>query len=325
MSVGRDSPQLGEGIIMAIFEQMLIFLFLLVVGMFARQRGFLTVDNHRQLISLVVNLASPALIISNDLGALPSDMSFFFKALYVIILCQALLLLCGVIYQVLCRRDPQAVLYNYGTFLTNVVFIGIPFVHTLYGKSSESMLYMAVFIILNNIFTFSYGIWLLKRGTVQHATFGSMIKNPPLLAAMGLIVLYVFNLRLPDLALSSLKMLGQLAPPLSMMLIGASLVGTKVSELLKDGALLVFTLVKMLVIPAAIVLTLRFFTTDLNLLGVCMVCIATPTGVMLPMLTTLHRPELSIMANRMVTITTAVAVLTIPLVHLTVTTPLPFL
>ncbi|MCR5535782.1 MAG: AEC family transporter [Succinivibrio sp.] len=306
---------------MAILEQMLIFLFLLATGMFARHKGFLTAENHRQLISLVVNLCSPALIISNDLGSLPSDLNFFIRALYIIFLCQGLLLLCGGLYQFICRRDPRSVLYNYGTFLTNVVFIGIPFVHTLYG-SGESMLYMAVIIILNNIFTFSYGIWLLKRGTVQKAKLSTMLKNPPLLAAMGLIVLFVFKLQLPDLVGSSLKMLGQIAPPLSMMLIGASLVGTRVSELLKDSALMIFTLLKMLVIPAFIVLTLRFFTTDLNLLGVCMISIATPTGVMLPMLTTLHRPELSVMANRMVTITTAVAVLTIPAVNLAITVPL---
>ena len=98
-----------------------------------------------------------------------------------------------------------------------------------------------------------------------------------------------------------------------MMIIGASLASLNLKELFMDGKLLVFSFIKLVVIPVAGVLLIRQFVSSEVICGVCMVMLATPVGSMTAMLAQQYEGDYE-MASKGVALTTVLSVVTMPLV-----------
>ena len=53
---------------MVILKQMLIFLLMMLVGIVAQKKGYITSNNQKQISGLIVNIANPAMILSACIG-----------------------------------------------------------------------------------------------------------------------------------------------------------------------------------------------------------------------------------------------------------------
>lgn len=70
---------------MAVLQQMLIFLCLMLVGIYARRKGMLTEKNQQQISAITVNIAYPAIILSgvgNGEEPMSGDVCFDFNGDY---------------------------------------------------------------------------------------------------------------------------------------------------------------------------------------------------------------------------------------------------
>lgn len=105
---------------------------------------------------------------------------------------------------------------------------------------------------------------------------------------------------MPDFAVTTAKNLSNLTAPLSMLVIGASFLDFKIIDLFTDTKLLLFSGIKMLLIPMAGTWIIKQFVDDPMILGVCMVMLATPVGSMTAMLAQqcLHSNMMEIMIWR---------------------------
>ena len=110
-----------------------------------------------------------------------------------------------------------------------------------------------------------------------------------------------------------IDMLADMTAPLSMMVIGASFGQMSVREMATDLRLLVFSGIKLLLIPIGGMWILSKFVDNSMLLGVCMVMLATPVGSMTAMLAQQYNCD-SELASKGVALTTLLSVATIPLV-----------
>ena len=106
-----------------------------------------------------------------------------------------------------------------------------------------------------------------------------------------------------------------LAAPLSMMVIGQSMIHISLKELLTDLKLLLFTLIKLIAVPIIGVLLLQLFCKDDMLIKVCCIMMATPIGSMTAMMAQQYGGNYKL-ASRGVALSTILSVLTIPIVSL---------
>lgn len=98
------------------------------------------------------------------------------------------------------------------------------------------------------------------------------------------IVLYITNLPVPLILEDTATFTGAITGPLSMLVIGDSLAQTRLRDLFTDVRLLVFSVVKLVLLPALLLWGLCFFIKDPIFRGVCLVMMATPVGSMTVML-----------------------------------------
>lgn len=129
------------------------------------------------------------------------------------------------------------------------------------------------------------------------------------------IILYLANIQLPYVLAQSISMVGSMTAPLAMMLLGSFLMDTDWKGLI-DGKMIAFTFIKMLVIPIGITLLLGQFVHNTYLLAACMAALATPSGNVIPLLAAIYNKEAYTVSVQGIAVTTAVTVVTMPLVAL---------
>ena len=147
------------------------------------------------------------------------------------------------------------------------------------------------------------------QGTVELV---KKIFNIGVIACITAMLLYFLQTPVPSFLQAFITNLGNLTAPLSMMVIGASLAQMPLKELFLDKKLLLFSLVKLLLLPAVWMIMVNRVAEQEILRGVCLVMMATPAGSMTAMLAQQYGGDYET-ASRGVALTTVLSVITMPL------------
>ena len=148
------------------------------------------------------------------------------------------------------------------------------------------------------------------QGTVEIV---KKIFNIGVIACIAAMLLYFLQTPVPSFLQAFITNLGNLTAPLSMMIIGASLAQMPLKELFLDKKLLLFSLVKLLLLPAVwMIMVNRVAEQEILRGGVCLVMMATPAGSMTAMLAQQYGGDYET-ASRGVALTTVLSVITMPL------------
>ena len=148
-----------------------------------------------------------------------------------------------------------------------------------------------------------------KQGTVE---IMKKVFNIGVIACIAAMLIYFLRIPVPSFLQAFITNLGNLTAPLSMMIIGASLAQMPLKELFLDKKLLLFSLVKLLILPAAWMLMVNRVAEQEILRGVCLVMVATPAGSMTAMLAQQYGGDYET-ASRGVALTTVLSVVTMPI------------
>jgi hypothetical protein len=275
----------------------------------------ITKDNQKQLSAIVLNIANPALMIYGAVEDTPHIGGGELAVTCAVILgLFAVMILLAIFVPSLLgfKKDSRGIIRLMLVF-SNIGFMGMPLVQSLYG--SEAVIYVVLFLIPFNVLFYTYGIFVISKEKGGKGSLKQML-NVGVIAGIITVIIYFANIKLPMVITESLSMLSKLTGPLSMMIIGSSLMDLDYKKIFKNVSLLVFTVVKMIVLPVAILFVLKRIITNEMLLNVCLVMLSVPVGSMCAMLVREKREDKYELSAMGVALTTVVSVATIPLVSL---------
>lgn len=312
---------------MIMLQQMAILFLVMMTGLLAKKQGIITSDSSKKLSGLVVNISNPCFILSSVIGG---ERGIQGKELLltfgIAVGLYGFLLAAGLLMPHLLRAPRQEYgIYSAMTVFTNLGFMGFPIISGIYGE--EALLYAAVFLLPFNVLIYTYGVFILRRdekkqiceetGKTRRRKRFSLRRliNPGVGAA--LLALFIYYTRLPVLHVvtSAVRMIGHLTAPLSMMIIGASFAEMNLKDLFTDKKLLVFSWIKLCILPLAGMSVLRLFNINPVLQGICLIMLATPVASMVPMLANEYDADPRL-AVKGVAVTSLLAVVTLPVVFL---------
>lgn len=299
---------------------MIVLFLIMMVGFVCRRTGILNKDASKLLSGIVVNVANPALILSSSMNPETTiegkELALTFGlaiGLYLIYL-----LLAEIISRVMRIESDDFGVYKVMTVFSNIGFMGFPLLSAMYG--SESLLYASLFTIPYNILIYTYGVSALvkhekvaeeKRDRIQW----SKIFNIGVIACILALILYFTRLPMPAVLENVVDTLGSLTAPLSMIVIGDAMSQMKLKELFADKKLMLFSGIKLLVIPIIALVFVKMLDMSPMLTGVCMVMLATPVGSMTAMLAQQYDGNYEL-ASKGVALTTLLSVITMPIVSM---------
>lgn len=303
------------GMVMLLFGQMLVLFFYMMIGYVACKKRILDEDFGNKVSWLVLNIANPMMIISsavNSEGSIKGE-ELILTAVVAVMIYAFLLLVALLVPKIFKIEKKDTGYFQLMTVFNNIGFMGFPVISAMYGN--DALLYASVFLLPYNILFYTYGINLLS--TTKQKLSLKKILNIGVIASVLAVILYLTQISVPQFVKSASQGLSQLTAPLSMIVIGISLVKLSMKELFLNVQMLLFAMMKLLIIPILSMLVIKQLITIPVLQGVCMVMLATPAGSMTAMLAQQYGGDYKKVAQG-VALTTLLSVLTIPLVSLLV-------
>lgn len=298
---------------MILLKQMIVLFIMMLVGVYCRKKGIFNDEANKRISSLVVNVANPALIFSSSINqeAVIEGMEFVKTFILAWGMFGVLMVIAFFVPRILRADISEYGTYKTMTIFSNIGFMGFPVIDALYG--SEALLYATMFLIPFNVLIYTYGISVMKgekTGFQLHK-----ILNVGVISCAVALVIYLTRLPIPVVVENVVDSISALTAPLSMMVIGDSLTKINLKKLFCNGRMLVFSVVKLLLIPIVGVSMIKLLGLNPLLTGVCMIMLATPVGSMNAMLAQEYGGDYEL-ASQGVTITTLLAVVTMPLVSM---------
>lgn len=282
----------------------------MLIGMYARKKGMLTKETEAKLSAIVVNIAYPAIILTGVTGSGPHIAAEELgEAIFAVALLLALTMAAWALPRMLGYRAQERGIVNLMTVFANIGFMGIPMIQGLYGP--DALIYMTVFLIPFNLLFYSYAMKMIRSDGEPFRA--RELLNAGMIACVLAIVIYFADVRLPYVIATSITMVGNMTAPLAMMLTGAFLPDANFGAILRDGRTIAFTLLKMIAVPVLITWVIAHFVSNVYVLAVCMVALATPSGNVLVLLAALYNKEAYPTALSGIALTTLVSVVTMPL------------
>ncbi len=307
---------------MAALEQVIVLFLLIVVGYVIKKLKVISNDMNRDISNLVMNVALPAFIIK--------AMNFSF-APDVLIKSGKLVVISGCIYffvivfsffvtKIMKVNGQTRDVFQYTIVFSNVGYMGYPVIKALMGDIG--VFYAALYNLPFNVLTWTIGVYFLTRNG-DNATGGSTntggnlsIKrfiNPGLVSIIIGFGLFLFSIELPYPIYKTLDLMGSLTTPLAMLFIGSILADVKSSEILSEKRVFVVCIIRLLILPALVMLILKSLGFGEHLLSIPVIITAMPAAANAAIMASKFNNDYHL-TSKIVFLSTLFSVLTIPMI-----------
>ena len=179
-------------------------------------------------------------------------------------------------------KDLEGV-YQLILLVGNSAFLAFPIGEALMGDIGVS--YLAILNVHSNMFAFSYGIYLITKGSGGKFSFPfKKLLNPGIIGAVLALVLFFANVPVPDVILEPIEFVGDITSPLAMLVMGSTIASYSLKQLFNNWRYYILALFKMVVIPIIILLIAKAVWGDSNLTFVFVLHTAMPTATIVSMI-----------------------------------------
>lgn len=287
---------------------------ILILGFFLGKRKLISSETNRELTNLLLTVFMPASLFiafpsEYDEASLNLFFSGFVGGALVMLM---LIVLSKIIFNKFWFKGELRYESQFALIFNNATFLGYPIVVNTFGPTG--VIAYCGFIIAFNIALFSYGIWLFER-KVSLKLIKSVATNPNILAVLLGMVFFLSSFKLPSFITDAVGFVGGATTPLSIICIGFMLSRADFKALAKRWRLALVALIQLIVGPLATYFVLSALNFPTEVITVCTLIQALPTATSLGLFATKYGGN-NIEASELVTISTLLSVITLPLMIL---------
>ena len=299
--------------IMVVFQTMLKLFLLLILGFVLFKCHIFDEYTNKKISALIVNVASPMLIISSIAGVEGSNKSIVFLMIGAgILMYIGFIILWKIINRIFPFPKKDWPVYECMVVFANTGFMGYPVLLDVFGQ--EAVFYASLIHKAFNFFVYTYAIMCLTKGDDSEfkLNFKQLLTPGIILIFVGIFI-YLFDIQLPSVLMDTINSVGSLTAPLSMMMIGSSLAVYPIKDSFTDWRSYVFAFVRLMIVPFVTMIMCRLLHIDAYYANITIITNAMPVGSMVLMLATQYNANVKIVTRNIV-VSTLLSVITIPIV-----------
>lgn len=303
--------------VFVIFQRMLMLLAMMALGYISYKRNWLDEGGHKKLSEMVVNIFNPALVINGAITATAaggSNLSLIKENLiFVLIYYGICIVISYPVAKIVSAKDSQKSMFMLMTIFSNVGFMGIPVLSSIYG--SHAVIFITFYILAYNVILYTLGVFIAQRNIPKEERKSSLsgLLNIGMICSVLAIILYFSGIKFNDSVMSFFNYVGNATIPLSMIVIGASVAKIPFREVFKGIRLYVFAFITLLLIPIAVSFIFKGMKNDEMVFGIFILLFAMPVGSIVSMLIKEYGGD-ETLCSKTVIITTLLSIITIPIV-----------
>lgn len=300
---------------LVVLKQMLVIVILISVGFVFAKAGKLSERTSKDLSFLVISVCNPAMIIMGALGADQTTRKELLITAGLAVASFAVVIALGAVLPALfgAKRDVRKY-YNMLFVYGNYGFIGLPVVSAVLGE--EALIYVSVFVLFFNLLIYTHGIYVIGGGKEHSGGIWQSLRrmvNAGTVSGIIAVILVWFDLKLPDVLADSLTHMGKSVTFLSLLIVGISLAGMKLSTVFTDARLYALYAIRMLVLPILSVFVMKHLINDRLLLSAVALILSMPSANMPLMMASDAGGDTKVL-SRGIVLSTFLSILTVPIV-----------
>lgn len=314
--------------ILTIFFQIITMILLAAVGYLMYRSGKISQEGSKTLGNILIYLSLPCVIVNSFLVERTPERitGLFISALMAALILGVSILLARLILG-------RHAIDNFAGSFSNPGFFGAPLIMASIG--SGGVFYIAAFIALLNILQWTYGVSLLEasdkdgmlpmRSEQKRSSRGSLgsraasllsrlINAPSMIAIMLGALLFLTGIPIPSVIAGCVTSIAGLNTPIAMFSIGIYMAQTDILQMFKKPRLYLVTLVRMILIPAAVMVLLMLLPASLGDMKLALlIAAACPVGCNVAVYAQLHDRNYTY-AVETVVLSTLLSIAALPLV-----------
>ena len=294
----------------ALLIKMCIFAVLLAVGYLSARKGAVSPEFAKSASWLIMNIFLTASIINSVLGDRPElTNSEVAKGMMVLSFGQILLYLLAAAVIKLTGGEHAGLNFILCAAVNNL-FIGLPVVQSIYG--SEAVFYVGMECVPQNLLMYTVGVMFLKKGSGQKGFRLRDILSAPLVASLISLLIFVADIRMPKMITELFSTVSSATVSISMIVIGATLGQTEITEAVKEKDAWIITAVRLIIAPVLTFFILRLFTDNEVLLFTAVVISGCSSGSVCTPVAIRHGCDASY-TSKVIMVNTLLCIVTLPL------------
>ncbi len=295
--------------LITVFFQMLALLIMIGAGYFMAKKEMMDAHTNTQMSKMIVNVFNPMLILSsaaNSAGLVPLGTIGLVGIIALGMF--AVFVVTGMVLSPFFDKIPeQRKIFQEMFVFSNLGFIGIPVVSSILGE--EYVVYVTEFLLIYTIVFYTYGVALMD-GKFSPSSLKSMF-NPGTISGLLALLIIACGIQLPGFIKTAVTYLGNVTSPMALVAVGFTLAHSDLKKIFCQPRLYVFSAIKLLLLPLAMLPLLKLITGDQALISVCIVMFGMPIGNMPLILGTQKGIDPSTCSAAII-LTTILCVFTIP-------------
>lgn len=295
-----------------VIEEVAILAVLMLVGYAGGKGGIIGEDESKAMTTILTNIALPALILSAfSIGYSEDTLR---GVIIVFILSFGAHILGAGIGKIAFMKYPKSknVVLRFGNIFSNSGFMGVAFVSALLGQ--EALIYASVFMIPFNILAWTYGESLLRKEK-EKVTVKRIIKNPPIIAILVGLLIFIINIPLANVLYKPISMLSAITSPLAMLIIGEKISKLKFRQVIGDRDVYYASFVRLMVVPFVTFLILSPINIDPLIKNVVIILQGLPVATLTVVLSEKHNGNVEL-ATKVTVVSHMLCIITIPIISL---------
>lgn len=297
-----------------LFAKLLTFITLMLAGYAGARKKILCPGFAKSLSWLVMDVFLSCTILNSVTSG---DLDISGTQLVKVILLLSLVMLISYAFGALAARvffkgRENTPVFELLISVMNNIFIGLPIAEALYGATA--VLYCALSCIPYNLLLYSYGVWRLRSGKALGGGAAFKIKDVftvPLFATLAALLIFIFDIQLPYILRELISTTASATMPASMIVIGATLGGVKIADGFKQRYVYLISLMRLIIVPAAVWFIVGLLSTDSMLVSTCAIIAACPSAVVVSILALQNDYDAAFSSNA-VLVTTALSMISLP-------------
>lgn len=299
-----------------VFNQIIIFAILMVIGFIAAKTKVVTRDVLNALSRFIVKIILPALIFSIVAGSGVTAKEFLVGGRFAIgvVLCFALLILAGILTSKLLRQEGKtANIFVALTTFGNMGFMGIPLIQEIF-KEPAAQVCISIYTIVDMALLWTFGVYLCSRHQENSNPLGAVknMINPTTMALFIAFVIMIFRIPVPDLLMNTITGIGGTSKYLTLMYLGGVLAYVSSYRIIKKPGIFVLTVVKMLIMPILVYYLSGFFLEQVPR-AILTIIVGLPSMTTIAMVATAYQSD-DEYATEIIFVTTLASLITIPII-----------
>lgn len=258
---------------------------MLLIGYLATKTAIMDKIFLDKLAKLIMRILIPLLIFANAMHGTSRDLLFasypvLFLSLGMYI---ALIIVFHFATKFIGLKNETGRVYQASMIFGNAGFIGIPLILAIYPE--KGAIYIALMSIIDQIFMWTYGLFLTTPKTKINGFKLKNFANPALYAVVLVVICLLIDLHLPDSIEHALLTVGNSATPLSLIYLGGLLYFCNWKPILRQKELYLGVILKLIAFPLAYFAVASRFCSDMDMVFTMTIISALPTMTIIAMFT----------------------------------------